>query len=98
MQDVLETIHELATHVDTRFDRVEGRLDRVELDVKTIKSTMVTKAHLDDKLADEGVRYGSLIRQTNEKIGVLADALVVEGSLSSNAAKQVVGSEPFPKR
>jgi hypothetical protein len=41
--DVLEVIGDFSTKVDQRFDKIEGRLTRVE-------SQMVTKEYLDDKM------------------------------------------------
>jgi hypothetical protein len=89
--ELLSAIHAFAHSVDQRFDVVDKRLSRVE-------ATMVTKDYLDNKLADHGVRYGGLDRETNEKIYVLTDALVAEGSLSPGAATRVVTAEPFPRR
>lgn len=84
--------------VEGRLERVEGRLEKVEGKVNRIEGTMVTKDYLDDKLADHGVRYGGLIRQTNEKVGMLTSALVSEGSLSAKAAKAVMSAEPFGRK
>ena len=53
---------------------------------------MVTKGYLDDKLAEEGARYGERIRRMHAGIGALADTLVKEKSLSSKAAKTVMAS------
>jgi archaellum component FlaC len=111
-QEIHEMIHEFSTHVDQRFnavdcrfDSLEGRVTNIESKVTTMESKvismdskMVTKDYLDDKLADHGVRYGGLIRQTNEKVGMLADALVSERSLSAKAAKAVMSAEPFGRK
>ncbi len=98
--------------VDRRFESLEGRVTNIESKVTTMESKvttmeskmtsmdskMVTKDYLDDKLADQGVRYGGLIRQTNEKVGMLADALVSEKSLSPKMAKVVMSAEPFGRK
>jgi hypothetical protein len=111
-EEVLSALHEFAHSVDQRFDMVDQRFeavdkrfeavderfDRIEGKVGRIGASMVTKDYLDDKFAREGSRYGGLDLKTNEKIYVLADALVAEGSLSTGAAKRVVTAEPFPRR
>src|SRR5512133_2953064 len=75
-EEIHEIIQEFSTHIDHRFDRLEGRVGKIE-------ATMVTKDYLDDKLAEHGSRYGEIDRKTNMKIEFLADALVAEKSLSS---------------
>jgi chromosome segregation ATPase len=104
-QEMHEMIQMFATHVDERFDRVdqrfdrlEGRVETLEVNVGSMRAAMVTKEYLDDKLAEHGSRYGELIRQTNGKIELLADALVKEKSLSSVSAKKVISAEPFGRR
>ena len=85
MQENTEAIQGLATHMDDRFDHLDGRVTKIE-------ATMVTKGYLDDKLAEEGVRHGARIRRTNARIDVLTGALVKEKSLSAKAAKTVMAS------
>lgn len=90
-QDELhEMFQEFATHVDQRFDRLEGRVGKIE-------ATMVTKDYLDDKLAEHGARYGEIDRKTNEKIVLLTETLVSESSLSAGSGKRIVSTEPFAK-
>lgn len=101
IQDVITAVQEFSTNVDQRFTRLEsevGVLKTLKTDVTAMRATMVTKAYLDDKLADEGVRYGGMIRETNEKIHAFVDATAAEGSLSERAASKVRSMRPFPRR
>ena len=50
--EILEALHAFAGSVDHRFDRLEGRMDNVELRLTKLETTVVTKGYLDDKLAD----------------------------------------------
>ncbi len=86
-----EAIQNLATHIDVRFAVVDRRLNKIE-------ATMVTKDYLDVKLADQGAHLGGLILQTNEKTGMLTDALLKEKVLSAKAAKDVVSARPYGRR
>ena len=90
-KEVIEAMQLFASDVDGRFHRIENRLDKVE-------ATMVTKTYLDDKFADEGSRYGLLIRETNDKTHRLVDALAIEGSLSPHAAGDITRSKPFGRK
>lgn len=80
-----------------KTDMADMKTDMADMKSRTtrIEATMVTKDYLDDKLADEGSRYGGLIRQTNKKIDALTDALVSIGSLPVQVAKRISGMEPF---
>ena len=49
--DVLEAIHIFSSAVDERFNKIDQRFEKVEDNIKVIKSTMVTKDYLDEKLS-----------------------------------------------
>jgi hypothetical protein len=85
--EMISVLHEFAHSVDQRFDEVGRDASGMKQRLTRIEATMVTKDYLDDKFAREGSRYGGLDLKTNEKIYVLTDALVAEGSLSVGAAK-----------
>jgi hypothetical protein len=52
--EILEAIQSFATSVDGRFDRLEGRVTKIEATMVTKDQivNLVTKDYLDDKLAD----------------------------------------------
>ena len=54
--------------VDKRFDRIEGRLSRVEQNIGYLKTGMVTKDYLDDKLADLHSDLVTRMKQEDEKV------------------------------
>lgn len=62
---VLEAIHELSTQMDTRFETVER-------EITMIKSTMVTKDYLDDKLSDLKGDLVVLMRKEDRKVSVFS--------------------------
>lgn len=91
---LVEAIHHFSGEMDSQMGDLRSRLTRVE----TTISTLPTKAYMDDKFADEGVRYGGLIRESTEKTHALADALVAEGSLTREASSRITAMPPFPRR
>ena len=103
--EILEAMQEFSSEVDRRFDAVDRRFeavdkrfDRIEGRLTSVENKMVTKAYLDDKLADEGVRYGGMIRETNEKVYAMADHLVAEKSLTTSSSSRIKLMNPFPRR
>ena len=51
-------------NINPQFDEIRERIDALELNVTTIKSEMVTKSYLDDKLANlEGGLIGKLRKE-----------------------------------
>ena len=95
-QDILEAINVFSTHVDQRFDRLEGRVDGVEGRLNKIETTMVTKDYLDDKLADLRGDLVVLLRKEDNKFGALVTELLKEEVISQDAAKRILQMEPFP--
>ena len=57
--DVLVAISDLSTNMDTRFDRLEGRVNNLEGDMRIVKSTMVTKDYLDRKFHEHKDEFHS---------------------------------------
>lgn len=83
-----EAIHMFANHVDNRFDRVEG-------DITQIKSTMVTKDYLDEKLGDLRGDMTVLIRKEDNKVKALVEVLVEKKVLDKADQKRIYSLEPF---
>lgn len=69
-----EAVHELSDHMDQRFDEVhrelatkatKDELAEVRSDVNKLKTNMVTKGYLDDKMADF---HSDIIQHTRKEI------------------------------
>lgn len=87
-QDLVETINDFSTHVDKRFDALEGRVTKIE-------STMVTKDYLDEKMADLRGDLTVLIRKEDTKVKALVDLLVERNVLEEPDRKKLFSMEPF---
>ena len=74
-EEILEAIGAFASSVDERFARIEKVMatkdelreteNRIEREIGKLKTTMVTKGYLDDKLAD---LRSDIILNTDKKI------------------------------
>ncbi len=108
--EILSAINEFATNTEIRFSGiekrlsgvegqlsgVEGRLSGIEKDVREIKSTMVTKDYLDDRLAVQKGDMITIIRKEDTKLIALIVKMVEKKLLSRDDAKELLTMEPFP--
>lgn len=69
----------------------------LQTDVKAIRSQMVTKDHLDEKLADLRGDLNVLIRKEDNKVLRLIEKLRMKNVLSSVEVKELLEMEPFAK-
>ncbi|OGY42124.1 MAG: hypothetical protein A2Y67_01895 [Candidatus Buchananbacteria bacterium RBG_13_39_9] len=108
-EEILQAVNEFAGHteekfnaidskfnnIDTNFDKVANRFDRIENEISEIKSTMVTKDYLDDKLADLRGDLVVLMRKEDTKVRALIDILKVRKVISEEDVKKILALEPF---
>ena len=87
-QDILEAIHGFSSSMDTRLNTIES-------DIKIMKSTMVTKDYLDEKLSDLRGDLTILIRKEDTKLKTLVDILTDRGVLTAPDKQQILSMEPF---
>ena len=93
--EVNETIHDLAEHMDKRFDAVDKRFDGVERRVTKVEASMVTKSYLDDKLADRRGDLVGMLRTEDQKVNRLVGVLSEKSVLSSSETKDVLSFRLF---
>lgn len=91
-QDILEAISLLAQHVQTVADDVQA----IKGEVRTMRSVMVTKSYLDEKMADLRGDLVALARKSNTKLAVLVEELVIKGVIRREVADKILALEPFP--
>lgn len=88
IDDLAENVNEFATDTENRFSSLES-------DVKVIKSTMVTKPYLDEKLADLRGDMVVLTRKEDKKLNTLVEILADKKILTKKEQKQITSMEPF---
>jgi uncharacterized protein YoxC len=101
--DILDTMNTFATDVenrfqtiDQRFQGIEKRLQNVETDTQSMKSQMVTKDYLDNKLADLRGDLVLLTRKEDKKVTAVVEMLYDKKILSKAERKEIFGLDPFP--
>lgn len=93
--DILEAINDFSSDNDKRFNKMDDRFEKVENDLKVIKSTMVTKGYLDEKLSDLRGDLSVLIRKEDTKVKELVNILVKKKILSEKEQERLFKMEPF---
>ena len=100
VQDTLEAIHGLSSYVDERFSmnddkftKIDNRLNSLEGFVRT---QMVTKSYLDDKLASKLGDYLAIDKKQEVKINTLVYKLEEKKILSNREATELIRTSPFP--
>jgi len=88
IKEIIDIIHFFAESIDKRFEKVDREFT-------TIKSTMVTKDYLDDKIADFRGDMVVLVRKEDTKVKTLVDVLVDKGVLDEKDQKKIYSLEPF---
>lgn len=79
------------------LDGMRGDIDGMRGDIEKIKSEMVTKSYLDDKLADiEGQLIGKL-RKGDNKVNRLIEVLHNKSVLSNEDVARLNEFQMFPK-
>lgn len=95
-RDILETINEFADNTERHFESLETNVAGLKTDMTSVKSTMVTKDYLDDKLADLRGDLVVLTRKEDQKVVALVEELLRTGILAKDAAKRILTMDPFP--
>ena len=88
---VLEVIGDFSTKVDRHFERIES-------DITSIKSQMVTKAYLDDKIIDLKADLTVVMRKEDHKLEALTKLLATKKVITDADANSILSLEPFPQR
>lgn len=96
-EEILEAINSFANHTEQRFQKLEGDVAGLKGDVGMIKSNMVTKDYLNDKLADLRGDLVVLLRKEDYKLEALLKILSEKKAISVDEAKNVLAMEPFPR-
>jgi hypothetical protein len=92
------TANEILEAINTFADKTEERFDNLESDVEHIKTEMVTKDYLDDKIADLKGHLVSAINREDNKVNTLTNRLHAEKSLSAQGQKEILALKPWVRK
>jgi len=90
-QDTLEIIHFIKDNAATKKE-----LEELRSDVNTIKSQMVTKSYLDEKLANIKGDNVSLIRKEDDKVNAVVEELDTQKILPRASITAIKNHHVFP--
>ena len=97
LDDVLNAVNATSTETDKRLQNIESEITGIKGEIKNIKTTMVTKDYLDDKLADLKGDLTVLMRKEDTKLKMLVDILAEKKVLNDEDKKRIFTMEPFPQ-
>lgn len=104
IRDILDTVNAFANHTEEQFAEIrqeiggiKQEIGGIKQDITQIKATMVTKAYLDDKLADMRGDLTIYDRKQDKKVDFLARTLESKKVLTAKEADAVVAMSPFPQ-
>jgi hypothetical protein len=84
--------------IDGKFAAIDGKFAAIDSELKFIKSVMVTKDYLDDKLLDMKGDMVVMMRKEDEKVKTLVQILKQKNLLNDAEVKIILALEPFPNR
>lgn len=96
-KDLLEAMNIFSESVDKRFENIESDIGSMKFEIGSIKSQMVTKSYLDDKLADLKGDLIAVIRKQGVKVGALITTILGNNGMTIDQANHLLGLSPFPK-
>jgi len=88
---------ELNGRIDKIESKLGGRMDRLEDDVVSIKSQMVTKAYLDEKMADLSGDVIVRLKKEDAKVNRLIEMMGSKKVLNRQEVKELEGFKIFPR-
>jgi chromosome segregation ATPase len=97
VQELKEGRNEILEAIQAFAEQNDCRLNTIESEMVSMKSQMVTKDYLDNKLTDLRSDLIVLTRKENTKLSVLVEELVVSKSLSRKSADRILLMEPFSR-
>ena len=76
---------------------MKSDITTMKSDIVNIKSTMVTKDYLDDKLSDLRGDLTLLMRKEDTKVAMLVKILRARDVITEDDKQQIFAMEPFPQ-
>ena len=96
--EILEAINTFSTSVDKDFKHVKGDITEMKGDIGYLKTGMVTKDYLDQKMANLRGELVVLTRKEDAKVKTLTKRLHQEKSLSTKSKDKIMAMEPFSEK
>lgn len=91
------TLDDLAVMIKQGFDHVDGQFKEIRSEIIEIKSVMVTKDFLEEKLTDMKGDIIVLMRKEDTKLKTLVEILLAHKIISEEEKRRILSLEPFPQ-
>jgi hypothetical protein len=82
-QDILDVLQAFAGSVDSRFEEINKRFEKIE-------TTMVTKEYLDDKLFEVRGEIANLGRRHDRKLEIVVNELVKRNVFDDSTVARIM--------
>ena len=96
LNEILEIVVFIKDHAVTK-EEFDKEIKGINGEIKGIKSSMVTKAYLDDKLAKQTGDLIVLLRKEDTKLRTLIEILAERRVLTEQDKMRIFSMEPFPE-
>jgi len=95
--EILEAISEFSSHIDKQYGNLKFEIVGIKKEIVGIKTLMVTKDYLDEKLGDLRGDLVVLMRKEDTKVGKLIEILKRRKVITEIEEKEILSMEPFAK-
>lgn len=95
LADILSAVNGFANNIEERFNKFKESQEKLEKNVNQIKTQMVTKDYLDDKLSELKGDSTSLTRKEDRKLTTLVELLAEREIINNKDAWSILAMEPF---
>ncbi|NQU77708.1 hypothetical protein HQ544_03350 [Candidatus Falkowbacteria bacterium] len=96
-KEILGAINKFADKTEKRFSGLENRVGSLEKGLGEMRTEMVTKDYLVEKLFDLRGDIISVVKKEDVKMGKLVEILTDKKIITTKDAQAVLSMEPFAK-
>jgi hypothetical protein len=90
--EILEAINRLSEHTDRQFAEMRQEFTK---ELASIKTNMITKEYLDEKLSDHLAMPEKLVRGTDDKVKIVAQKLTDKKVFTTADQQEILMMKPF---
>jgi phage-related protein len=96
VQDISNGLQDLTENVQNLTKNVQNFQETTRNDFASLRSEMVTKSYLDDKLADVKGGMISILRIEDQKVNKLVSVLSEKSVISPSDTRDILSFKAFP--
>jgi ElaB/YqjD/DUF883 family membrane-anchored ribosome-binding protein len=99
IEEILGVVNFIKDHAASQesVDNLAEQVQKLKDNASEIRSSMVTKDYLDNKLADVRSDFGSLVRKEDAKLRATVVAINQANVFSKEKTNEILTMEPYPQ-